>query len=44
MRTIGYCKTAYNLLRQGMLSNEQIAEATGLTVDEVATLRIENNH
>tara|TARA_R110000851_G_scaffold203777_10_gene355666 strand:- start:695 stop:925 length:231 start_codon:yes stop_codon:yes gene_type:complete len=41
---LGIAKTARNLLKLGVLSNEQIAEATGLTVDEVARLRIENNH
>ena len=40
---LGITKTARNLLKLGVLSSEQIAEATGLTIDEVAKLRIENN-
>lgn len=34
-------KTARNLLKLGVLSNEQIAEATGLALDAVAKLRTE---
>ncbi|GEN29198.1 hypothetical protein HVA01_28440 [Halovibrio variabilis] len=34
-------KTARNLLKLGVLSDEQIAEATGLALDEVAELRTE---
>ncbi|NYS62613.1 Rpn family recombination-promoting nuclease/putative transposase [Vreelandella salicampi] len=38
---LGIEKTARNLLRLGVLSDEQIAEATGLALDEVAKLRTE---
>ncbi|MBT2787776.1 MULTISPECIES: Rpn family recombination-promoting nuclease/putative transposase [unclassified Halomonas] len=38
---LGVEKTARNLLKLKVLSDEQIAEATGLTLDEVAKLRIE---
>ncbi|MEC4766451.1 Rpn family recombination-promoting nuclease/putative transposase [Halomonas sp. CUBES01] len=38
---LGIEKTARNLLKLGVLSDEQIAEATGLALDEVAKLRIE---
>jgi len=41
---LGIEKTARNLLKLGVLSNEQIAEATGLAVDEIAKLRIEDKH
>lgn len=41
---LGIQKTARNLLKLGVLSNEQIAEATGLAVDEIAKLRIEDKH
>ncbi|GEN29205.1 hypothetical protein HVA01_28510 [Halovibrio variabilis] len=34
-------KTARNLLKLGGLSDELIAEATGLALDEVAKLRID---
>ncbi|MDR5886517.1 Rpn family recombination-promoting nuclease/putative transposase [Vreelandella janggokensis] len=38
---LGIEKTARNLLKLGVLSDEQIAEATGLALDEVVELRIE---
>jgi predicted transposase YdaD len=38
---LGIEKTARNLLKLGVLSDEQIAEATGLALDEVVNLRIE---
>jgi len=38
---LGIEKTARNLLKLGILSDEQIAEATGLGLDEVAKLRTE---
>ncbi|MBL1267030.1 MAG: hypothetical protein COA87_004620 [Halomonas sp.] len=38
---LGIEKTARNLLKLGVLSDEQIAEATGLALDEVVKLRIE---
>jgi len=38
---LGIEKTALNLLKLGALSDEQIAEATGLALDEVAKLRTE---
>ncbi len=38
---LGIEKTARNLLKLGVLSDEQIAEATGLALDEVAKLRTE---
>ncbi|GEN29212.1 hypothetical protein HVA01_28580 [Halovibrio variabilis] len=38
---LGIEKTARNLLKLGVLSDEQIAEATGLALDEVAKLRVE---
>ena len=38
---LGIEKTARNLLKLGVLSDEQIAEATGLALDEVMKLRIE---
>lgn len=41
---LGIQKTARNLLKLGVLSHEQIAEATGLAVDEIAKLRIEDKH
>jgi predicted transposase/invertase (TIGR01784 family) len=40
----GIEKTARNLLKLGVLNDEQIAEATGLAVDEIAELRIEDKH
>lgn len=39
---LGIEKTARNLLKLGVLSDEQIAEATGLALDEVVKLRIED--
>ncbi|MCL7931584.1 Rpn family recombination-promoting nuclease/putative transposase [Halomonas llamarensis] len=36
--------TVRHLLAFGVLSDEQIAEATGLAVDEIAKLRIEDKH
>ena len=38
------CATVRHLLAFGVLSDEQIAEATGLSVDEIAKLRIEDKH
>ena len=38
---LGIEKTARNLLKLGVLSDVQIAEATGLALDEVAKLRTE---
>ncbi len=38
---LGIEKTARNLLKLGVLSDEQIGEATGLALDEVAKLRTE---
>ncbi|MGP9768660.1 hypothetical protein ACT3UM_23340 [Halomonas sp. AOP13-D3-9] len=38
---LGIEKTARNLLKLGVLSDEQIAEATGLALDGVAKLRTE---
>ena len=38
---LGILKTVRNLLKLGVLSDEQVAEATGLALDEVAELRIE---
>ena len=37
-------ETVRHLLAFGVLSDEQIAEATGLSVDEIAKLRIEDKH
>ena len=37
-------ETVRNLLSFGVLSDEQIAEATGLAVDEIAQLRVEDKH
>ncbi|XKH59370.1 hypothetical protein LG290_11855 [Halomonas sediminis] len=36
--------TVRHLLSFGVLSDEQIAEATGLRLDEIAKLRIEDKH
>jgi predicted transposase YdaD len=36
--------TVRHLLAFGVLSDEQIAEATGLELDEIAKLRIEDKH
>ncbi|MEG3081174.1 Rpn family recombination-promoting nuclease/putative transposase [Halomonas sp. 5021] len=41
---LGIEKTARNLLKLGVLSDEQIAEATGLALREVAKLRTEGEH
>ncbi|MFC2993581.1 hypothetical protein [Halomonas tibetensis] len=37
-------ETARNLIRLGVLSDEQIAEATGLAVADVQALRVEDKH
>jgi hypothetical protein len=37
-------KTVRHLLSFGVLSNDQIAVATGLSVDEIVKLRIEGKH
>ena len=37
-------ETARNLLGLGVLNDEQIAEATGMAVDEIAQLRAEDKH
>jgi len=37
-------KTVRHLLSFGVLSNDQIAAATGLSVDEIVKLRIEDKH
>jgi hypothetical protein len=36
--------TVRHLLAFGVLSDEQIAEATGLAIEEIAKLRIEDKH
>ncbi|NGO90595.1 MAG: hypothetical protein GBQ79_13350 [Halomonas sp.] len=41
---LGIEKTARNLLKLGVLSDEQIAAATGLAVDEITRLRREDKH
>lgn len=41
---LGIEKTARNLLKLGVLSDEQIATATGLAVDEITRLRREDQH
>ena len=41
---LGIEKTARNLLKLGMLSDEQVAEATGLSVGEIAKLSTEDKH
>ena len=41
---LGIEKTARNLLKLGVLSDEQIATATGLAVDEITRLRREDKH
>tara|TARA_R110002072_G_scaffold183088_1_gene339361 strand:+ start:305 stop:502 length:198 start_codon:yes stop_codon:yes gene_type:complete len=38
---LGIEKTARNLLKLGVLSDEQIAEVTGLALEDVVKLRIE---
>lgn len=40
----GVTKTALNLIKLGVLSDEQIAEATGLTVADVKALRVGDKH
>ncbi|MDY6930078.1 MAG: hypothetical protein SWN10_23770, partial [Pseudomonadota bacterium] len=37
-------ETVRHLLSFGVLSDEQIAEATGMALDEIAKLRIEDKH
>ncbi|NWO04475.1 MAG: Rpn family recombination-promoting nuclease/putative transposase [Alteromonadaceae bacterium] len=37
-------ETVRHLLSFGVLSDEQIAEATGMALDEIASLRIQNKH
>lgn len=37
-------QTALNLIKLGVLSDEQIAEATGLAVADVQVLRTEDQH
>ena len=37
-------ETVHHLLSFGVLTNDQIAKATGLSVDEIAKLRIEDKH
>ena len=37
-------ETVRNLLSFGVLNDEQIAEATGMAVDEIAQLRLEDKH
>ena len=37
-------ETVRNLLSFGVLNDEQIAEATGMAVDEIAQLRHEDKH
>jgi len=39
---LGIEKTARNLLKLGVLSDEQIAEATGLALEDVVKLRMES--
>jgi len=41
---LGIEKTARNLLKLGVLSNEQIAEATGLDLEDIAKLQTELQH
>ncbi len=41
---LGAEKTARNLLKLGVLSDEQIAEATNLSMDEIAALRHQDTH
>ena len=43
-RQEGIVTTARNLLTLGALSDDQIAVATGLTVEEIAKLRNESTH
>ena len=37
-------ETVRNLLSFGVLNDEQVAEVTGMAVDEIAQLRIEDKH
>ena len=37
-------ETARNLLKLGALTDEQIAEATGLTLADVQALRVDDRH
>ena len=37
-------QTARNLIKLGVLSDEQIAQATGLTMEDVEALRVEAKH
>ena len=41
---LGIEKTARNLLKLGVLSNEQIAEVTGLDLEDIAKLQTELQH
>ena len=41
---LGIEKTARNLLKLGVLSNEQIAEVTGLAIEDVSKLQAETQH
>ena len=41
---LGIEKTARNLLKLGVLSNDQIAEATGLALEDIAKLQTELQH
>ena len=41
---LGIEKTARNLLKLGVLSNDQIAEATGLDLEDIAKLHAEIQH
>ena len=43
-RQEGQRLTAINLLKLGVLTNEQIAQSTGLSVAEVEKLRLEQPH
>ncbi|UQG54432.1 MULTISPECIES: Rpn family recombination-promoting nuclease/putative transposase [unclassified Marinobacter] len=38
------CETARNLLSFGVLSDQQISDATGLKLEEIAKLRLEDKH
>ncbi|WP_301282101.1 Rpn family recombination-promoting nuclease/putative transposase [Halomonas sp. 707B3] len=41
---LGIEKTARNLLKLGVLSNEQIAEVTGLAIEDISKLQAETQH
>lgn len=41
---LGIEKTARNLLKLGVLSDEQVAEATGLSIGEITKLSTEDKH